>query len=189
MSDGPHKSLNMPRSWKKLAERADKRSYAAEEVREALPSALMRDWRAEVSESFCRQVQTILCDTQSSLFDDQKITKLEALRIQTAGYPLGNVFLDYAVRSAHKNGSANDALMEAVCNTLKDRALRGARQIEEHYRRESTDNRAIRVRQRIEQGIEASNIVLIANRLITTEKSGAQLRVKKRTGLDDGVQL
>ena len=44
MSDGPHRSLKMPRGWKKLAERADKKAYAPEEVRHALPEALEQDW-------------------------------------------------------------------------------------------------------------------------------------------------
>ena len=47
MSDGPHRSLKMPRGWKKLAEHADKKAYAPEEVRDALPDALEQDWRAE----------------------------------------------------------------------------------------------------------------------------------------------
>jgi hypothetical protein len=32
MSDGPHRSLNMTRSWKRVAERSDKGSYSCEEV-------------------------------------------------------------------------------------------------------------------------------------------------------------
>ena len=100
MSDGPHRSLNMPRGWKRLAERADNRAYAPEEVRDALPEALEHDWHAEVPDSVCRLVRDILGDSQSSLFGDQRAERLEALRGETAGYALGNTFLDYAIHVA-----------------------------------------------------------------------------------------
>ena len=66
MSDGPHRSPKMPRGWKKLAERADNKAYAPEEVRDALPEALEHDWRAEVPDSVCRRVRDILGDSQRS---------------------------------------------------------------------------------------------------------------------------
>ncbi len=40
MSDGPHRSLNMRRGWKRFAKRADKEAYAPEEVCDAIPAAL-----------------------------------------------------------------------------------------------------------------------------------------------------
>ena len=58
MSDGPYRSLKMPRGWKKLAERADKKAYAPEEVRDALPDALEQDWRAEVPDGVCSSDHT-----------------------------------------------------------------------------------------------------------------------------------
>ena len=60
MSDGPHRSLKMPRGWKKLAEHADKKAYAPEEVRDALPDALEQDWRSEVPDGVCSRVRDIL---------------------------------------------------------------------------------------------------------------------------------
>lgn len=64
MSDGPYKSLKMRPGWKQLAKRADEKAFASEEVRDALPTALEQDWRAEVADSLCRQVQAILQDMQ-----------------------------------------------------------------------------------------------------------------------------
>ena len=80
MSDGPHRSLNMRRGWKRFAERADKEAFAPEEVCDAIPAALEQDWRAEVSPNLTRQILVILQDNQNSLFGDQRIEKLEVLR-------------------------------------------------------------------------------------------------------------
>ena len=110
MSDGPHRSLKMPRGWKKLAERADKKAYAPEEVRDALPEALEQDWRAEVPDGVCSRVRDILGDNQSSLFGDLRAERLEALRGETAGYTLGNAFLDYAIEAAARGRNGDEAL-------------------------------------------------------------------------------
>ena len=188
MSDGPHRSLKMPRGWKRLVKRADNRAYAPEEVCDALPEALERDWHAEVPDSVCRRVRDILGDSQSSLFGDQRAERLEALRGETAGYPLCNTFLDYAILVAERGQFGDEALRKAVGKALADRAARGARQIEEHYCRESTLRRAAHVRERIETGIMQLDIDGIAGRLVgifTSESS----RPAKRTGLDEGVQL
>lgn len=188
MSDGPHRSLNMPRGWKRLAKRADNKAYAPEEVRDALPEALEHDWRAEVPDSFCRRVRDILGDNQSSLFGDQRAERLENLRGETAGHALGNTFLDCAIHAAARGRCGDEALREAAGNALTDRAARGARQVEEHYCRESTLHRAAHVRERIETGITQSDIDRIAGRLVGTDKSeGSQ--PARQTDLDDGVRL
>ena len=188
MSDGPHKSLKMPRGWKRLAERADKRAYAPEEVCDALPEALEHDWHKEVPDSFCRRLRDILGDSPSPLFGDQRAERLEALRWETAGYPLCNTFLDCAIFVAERGQFGDEALREAASKALEDRAARGARQIEEHYYRESTLHRAAHVRERIETGIMQADIDGIAGRLVGPDKSESS-RPAKRTGLDEGVRL
>ena len=188
MSDGPHRSLKMPRGWKKLAERADNKAYAPEEVRDALPEALEHDWRAEVPDSVCRRVSDILGDNQSSLFGDHRAERLEALRRETAGYALGNALLDYAIEAAARGRCGDEALTEAAGKVLTDRAARSARQVEEHYCRESTLHRAAHVRERIETRVTQSDIDGIAGRLVGTDKSESA-RPAKQTGLDDGVRL
>ena len=113
MSDGPHKSLNMRRGWKQFAERADKKAYAAEEVCDAMPKALEQDWRAEVPDNLPRQIRAIMGDTQSSLFGDERIEKLEALRSSIAGHPFGSVFLDCAIQTAAQGKTGDEAASEA----------------------------------------------------------------------------
>lgn len=189
MSDGPHRSLKMCRGWKQLAERAANNAFSPEEVRDALPAALEQDWRAEVPEKFCGQVRRILGDEQSSLFGDQRAERLEALRGETAGFSLGNAFLDYAIQTAAQGRGGEKAIREAATNALADRATRGARQVEEHYCRESTQARAGHVRERIESGVSQLDIAVIAGRSVGIDKSEQPRAPAKQTGLDDGVQL
>ena len=188
MSDGPHKSLNMPSGWRQLAERADNKAFAPEEVRDALPKALEQDWHAEVPDSVLNKVGGIL-DNQNSLFGDQRAEQLEALRGEIAGYPLGSAFLDHAIQATYKGISGPEALREAVSNALSDRAARGARQVEEHYYRKSVQGRAAYVRERIETGVTQSDMASIAGQLVGTNASKGLRRPAKQIGLDDGVRL
>ena len=190
MTDGPHRSLSMPRGWKRLAERADRSAYAPEEVRDALPEALIQDWRAEVPDGLFRQVQVILGDGQVSMFIEHRSERLEALRGETAGYPLASVLLDYAILVAERGRHGDEALTAAAAMTLSDRAARGARQVEEHFQRESTLARATHVRERIETGVADSDMAAIAARFVGIDDGrGESVRPVKQTGLDDGVQL
>ena len=48
MSDGPHRTLNMRRPWKVLAERADSTAYSHADVVACLAPAVLSDWMGEV---------------------------------------------------------------------------------------------------------------------------------------------
>ena len=189
MSDGPHRSLEMRRSWKKLAERADKNVFTQEDVREALEVALERDWRVEVPEILNRRVESILHDTQISFFENQVVKQLEALRGVAAGYPLGGMFLDYAIQAAEKGLTGDDGLKVACCNALEDRAMRRVRQVEEHYLRRSKQCRATHVRKRIQDTVIQSDFEAIADICLQMNKSENLRGLVRHTGLDDGVQL
>lgn len=189
MSDGPHKSLDMRRGWKQVAERADKNAYALEEVCDAVTKALEQDWHAEVPENLPRQIHTILGDKQSSLFGDQRAERLEALRSGIAGHPLADVFLDCAIQAAASGKTGDEAVREAASAALTDRAARGIRQVEEHYYRDSTHNRATNVRERMDSGLARADISALTGGLLGTEKAVRQRTPTKKTGLDEGVEF
>ena len=189
MSDGPHRSLDMRRGWKQLSERADNKAFAPEEVQKALPQALEQDWHAEIPQSLCRQMRTILKDPQGSFFPDQKVEQLDALRDSTVVHPFSSVFLDCAIHEVTKGLTGEEALKAAAVGALLDRATRGVRQVEEHYRRKSASNRALDVRGRIEDGISRSDFSTLAARLIGTENAVGASTIGKLTGLDDGVRI
>jgi GNAT superfamily N-acetyltransferase len=187
MSDGPHKSLPMRRRWKRLAEYADNQNFERDQVREAVLPALERDCRGEVSEDFLVALCDACDDRQNSLFRNDTHA-LEALR-SSAGTGLGRVVLDYALQAATRGDAGAEIAEKAMTAALKDRAARGARQVEEHYYRKSTQGRASRVRERIEQGIRAADIGGLARRLLKSESGRATTEPAKRQGLDDGVKL
>lgn len=189
MSDGPHRSLKMSRGWKRLAERADKSAYSPKEVCDALPEALKQDWLAEVPGNLCKLLRRILGTKQGSLSSGRRIESIEALRRKVAGYSLGNILLDYVIQTVAQGLSGASALKQAGARTLSDRAMRGARQVEEHYQRKSTQGRAARVRERIEAGVVQSDMAAIAGSLAGIDSGKGLRRPVKQTGLDEGVQL
>ena len=188
MSDGPLRGLSMRSAWKKVAERADKAAFSAEEVRDAIPAALSGDWRKEIPDSLVQKVRGMLSDGQTDFFRNQKTEQFILLQ-EAAGHPLAVLFLGYVTQAVAGGLSGDKALEEAASQALADRAARGARQVEEHYHRKATQGRAVDVRQRIESGIRGSDMATIARRLVGVDKGKRPQRSAKQTGLDDGVQL
>lgn len=185
MSDGPHKSLAMRRGWKKVAECGDNQAYAPEEVSQRIVPALEDDCRLELGPGLVDSLQSLY----ESLFRGQIESELENLR-DLAGPGIGRVIIDYAIQLAASGETDPDALLKAVNNALMDRALRCSRQVEEHYLRESSDRRAQRVRNRIDNGIgqAASSVQALARRILKIE-SGSPNPPRKQDSIDDGVGL
>jgi hypothetical protein len=108
MSDGPHRSLPMGKSWQKVAERADKGAYSPDEIAEALRQALEDDFKQDVPSLLIQALQHALDDRpQLDLFSSQAaVDRVEALRPQAAGRPLADSLVDCAAGSR----SATDIL-------------------------------------------------------------------------------
>ena len=189
MSDGPYKSLPMRPKWKRFAECIYNEAFSPEEVRDALLAALAGDWHQEIPENLVNKIQSMLSDGQVDFFWNQNIQKLESLRVEAAEYPLLGVFLDYVIQAAAKGPSCANALLESTCQTLRDRAVRGARQVEEHYHKEPERNRVTDVRRRTEDAIKGLDIVMSARHLLGIEKNEYPRAPVKQTGLDEGVPL
>lgn len=185
MSDGPHRSLPMRPGWKRVAECGDNRAFEPEEVGRAIIPALEQDCRGEMTPQF---IDTF-CGLYQSLFKDDLASELEALR-PAAGCGIGHVVLDNAIQLAAAGETGADVPVKAVTDALTDRAARGARQVEEHYCRESTAPRAHAVRARIEQAIgdSAAAIAGVARKILKVD-SGPSVRPVKQQGLDDGVRF
>jgi len=190
MSDGPHRSLKMRRSWKKLAERADKHAFEPAEICDAVIPALAEDWNDGVPAELVRGVREVLDGKQVPLFEDQKPLQLEALRPLAAGHSIGQVFLDCAIELVMTRGAGPDALVQAATNALAVQASCGARQVEEHYYRKSTTPRAQNVRARIEEGVASASLDGLARQILKLSPSlTLRTTAKKQQGLDDGVRF
>lgn len=179
----------MQPKWKKLAKYADREAFSAEDVCDGLRVALENDWRKGVSQAFVLKISKILSHNQTDIFGNQTTHGLRLLLREAAGSPICILFLGNTIRATEQGLSGDKAIIEAVRQTLTDRAMRGVRQVDEHYLRESTQKRATHVTQRIKDAIEIWDSEATGRHLLGIEKS-EQLRASaKQMGLDDGVQL
>jgi len=189
MSDGPHKSLDMRRGWKRVAECGDNVAFAPEEVSKTIVPALNEDCNAEIAPGFLESVAAVFVDRESSLFKEPIAPRLEALR-RAAGCGMGRAVLENAIEVAERGGMGMEALVDAASNALADRAARGARQVEEHYCRKANSVRAQKVRARIEEGIAQAGIKDLARHILRVQpRNSPSPRTLKHKGLDDGVKL
>jgi hypothetical protein len=189
MSDGPHRSLNMHRSWKRLAEYADNNAHSINDVASAFLPALAHTCDLEAPPSLLQDLNRIFGEKQRGLFKDQKIDEIAALRRGVAGYALANAILDSAEKCAAKGLLGNEALIGAVTEGLLNRAARANRQIEEHYYRESTEGRSKDVRDRMESALNNAALETLARHRLNMQGTVKSPRSIKQSGLDDGVQL
>ncbi len=185
MSDGPHKSLNMTRGWKKLAERADQTAFEPDQVAEKVAPALDEDWREDGCGELIRNIRNLLGDTrQTSLFGNQKAAELEAARRDlAAGHGLRRLVLDHVIQALAQGHEGADALHQGTNNALCERAARGALQVEEHFIRRSNDVRAADVRARINDAVSRAPIDGFARHAAGLEAQAPSRQSKKATSV------
>lgn len=188
MSDGPHRTLQMRRPWKKLTECADRAAYSDSDVVQLLLPALSADWNAEVRASTLSSVIEALERSKGpALFEDQCVRDLEAVRVGVKS-PLEALLVEAALDAAHEGRCGQDAVLFTVEVALEERALRGARQVEEHWLRNAPDRRARHMRERLETAISQASIGELAKSICGVGPRPA-MHVRKRDGLEDGVPM
>jgi hypothetical protein len=190
MSDGPHRSLPMRSGWKRVAERGANSAFSEDEINRAIIPALKQDCRNEMSPEFvtaiCAEFQQ---QQQTSLFaDDTVSSRIEALR-PVAGSGIGRTFLDNVIHLSASDAAGLDVLAVALTTALKDRAARGARQVEEHYLRTSGGVGLVNPRARIEGAIASSPLQALAREILRIERGSPTGPPLRQIGLDDGVEL
>jgi hypothetical protein len=188
MSDGPYKTLKMSPKWKALAKLAGNSAHAPEEVAEAVPAALLGDWH-EIGPQFLRQLRAALGDDdRGMLLPEVAKQELQRLRTQAAN-PMQALLADNAqdvLRDGHRGAAAFE---EATAATLTERADRGLRQVEEHYRREASQGKAADIRARLGDSVTAANLRGLAAGLAAGVAPRALTASTDRSGLDEGVSL
>ncbi len=188
MSDGPHRSLAMPPGWKRVAERSANVAFSSDEISKALIPALEQSCRAEMTPELIDGVRVVLEAQEASLFKDDVRPKLEALR-KVAGCGIGRTFLDNVIQLSPQGAAELNDFATAMTAALRDRAARGARQIEEHYCRKSTTPRAQNTRARIEQSIAGTPIEGLARQISKLDARDSARATLRQEGLDDGVRI
>ena len=190
MTDGPHKSLSMRRTWQHVAERADRAAFTPDEVCEKLVLALHQDWKAEVPLDLLRELRGIVCARQGTLFDEGQRGELEALRPLATGHTFGSVFLDFAIMAVTAGHEGEDGLVRAARDTITDVLARSERQIEEHYLRQCERDRVARLLRQLRLAKERMDCGSLAKTLLGHSDADIPARAPGRSlGLDDGVML
>ena len=187
MSDGPHRSLPMRRHWKDLAERAAKAAYSADQVCEALPYALKKDFREAPLEA----VRDILGGgKQGSLFPNERIEQLEAVRQTCRGSATGNILVDCAIAAVGGGLIGDAAFQNTLENACEEQARSGFRSVEEHYQREESARSARYVRDRLDAARRQCDFKAIASDFMLSAKPPRDaLRLPRHTDLDEGPAL
>lgn len=189
MSDGPHKSLNMRRAWKRLAKVTDNPNSGDDEILECIRDAHQKDWNREKCETTVNRIQEIVCDQQSPMFRDFVVERLEELRPLAGGFPMSLLVLDCVIDTVSSGQDGDSAVIGGVQNALAEWSMRHSREMEEHYRRESSDWRASRLRDRYGAMVGQTNFHTLAESVIDRTQKKGNHTPRKRTDLDDGVSL
>jgi hypothetical protein len=176
----------MRRHWKNLAERAAKAVYSAVEVCEALPVALQGDLR----EAPLAAIRDIFSSDQGSLFANNEIAMLEAVRQASTRSAACNVIIDCAIQAVSGGltcEAAYHATLENACEALVRSQFRS---VEEHYYREASPRSAGYVRDRLDAARQQCDFKTIASGFMSGAKPprGAA-HLPRHTGLDEGPTL
>lgn len=187
MSDGPHKSLPLPRRWQDLAERAANLAFSTTEVSEAMLVAIRKEFGGLPIEKLRNAIQA---GDQVGLFNDAAESELDSLRVACPGNASWNALIDCCIDEIRGGGNGTEAF-HAACEAAVDFKLRAvARQIEEHYLRKESSRSAFSMRQRLSSSrnvVEAANIA--SEICSSADRSPSNARIVKQGGLDDGVSL
>lgn len=185
MSDGPHRSLPLPPHWKHLAERAATPAYSPTDVEEALPIALKKDFLREAPLS---EVTRILRgDKQGSLFQQAQTDQLETLRDAHPGSVPAGTLIDCALGALSDGLRGDEAAQTAITQALQAHARSRSRQIVEHYHPAGRNNPDPSQRLRDARG--HLSYTQIASELMSDGPSMRDLRLTKRSGVDEGPPL
>ena len=175
-------------SWRRVAEYGDNKAFAPDEVSRAIVQALADDCRRELPSEFVEALGVLIRDSDSLLFNEPLAPKLDALG-QASGCGIDRSILGYASEMIADGSSNTEVLVEATEAALKDRASRGARQVEEHYLRKSSTPRAKDVRLRIEDAIRGPHIQALARQILKIDPRPSNHEHVRQDGLEDGVRL
>jgi hypothetical protein len=116
---------------------------------------------------------------------EREVQRLRSL----SSNPMEALLADNAQDVLRDGSGGGEAFREAIVATLVERADRGVRQIEEHYRRETSQGRAEHVRVRLTTSVGAADLRALANALAAGVSARELNASADRSGIDMGVSL
>ena len=185
MSDGPVKSSEMPKHWRDLKDRASNIAYSLDQVSEALVQAVKMDFKdAPLSE-----VRSILGGgEQGSLSLEDRVGQLDELSQSNRGSVVTGTLIDCLNEVIANSLQGESACEEALQNALKTHSQNRFHQIEEHYYREGSSSE-LNIRKRLHDAEAGCSYAKLASELMFDTPSKGNLRLSKRTGIDEGPLL
>ena len=119
MSDGPHRSLNMPKHWKSLAMQAEMGGFTMDDMlTHIINKHYSQDWEKSIPRDILKRVKTILNNPVLPTFNSQVSEKFELLKKECPGNPHAKLLLEYAICSVQNDEMKSGDLNEIVRNTL-----------------------------------------------------------------------
>lgn len=185
MSDGPHRSLPLPRHWKRFARCASSPAFSSSEVVEALSIALKRDFLEEVPVS--KVYQILSGDGQRYLFPEAQADQLEALRDAHPGSVLAETLIDCALDALAKGLQGHHAAHSATAQALEAQARNRDRQIIEHHHRSGGGSPD--PSDRLRSARSQLSYSQVATELVSSRATARDLRPTKHSGIDEGPPL
>jgi hypothetical protein len=190
MSDGPFACIKMRKPWRDLLEKADNHNFGADELRRDLGACLHGDWTGDVERPLLGKVRQIMDNAaQSSLFGNEGIRQLEAVRKDTAGSALAELFVDCAIQALREGHTSTEGTSEAVTNASTEWLNRSFRGVEEHCINENVERaRALGVRARL-NAAAAGTVEMVVHQVLGLTPAEKVEMPSKQRGLDEGVPI
>ena len=189
MSDGPHRSLDLPRQWKAVVRSAAIGASTHDERCEKLRIAVHRDLRGGIPSKLLKTLGRYSIQRQISLDDfDLQTARLDELRTVVAGHPLAVSLLDHTILAVARGVRGHEALSTALRDTLVAHLTNIERHIHEHCVADASPESEL-VLNRLPEVFGQLDIVEATDRLIAPEPAADPPSPRRRTGLDDGVSL
>ncbi len=189
MSDGPHRSLKLQKPWRELAKRADQDAYDTAQITEATIHAVASDFKMEVNWSLTTALKAVFSGFDNSLgMREIALAQLEDAKALSAASVFGTNLVQWCIALIHEGKFGIEAFYEAVGLAAKDRCHANIRSIEEHYLRDSNQQRADRVGKRLQSVISTFSEAQFGLDLVGLGPARIS-PPRKRTGIQDGVSL
>ena len=191
MSDGPYRSLQMSRHWKKACEVAQNQAHDAEDLRERTRVALLRDVVENIGTTTLDMIAKILGASAGATGSLDPIGDLEGLRTNLPLPTLNERLIEHAMGAYEGGYRGKDALEQGLQRAVCEHSEARQRQVEEHYRCNEASvagrDRTRRVRDALREVGGATTVRTVVRQAIDRMNGElGQLAPRRRDALSDG---